>query len=158
MKSEVSTACRFLFLMLRSSNRISEPKLKKFTSKIEELLCERYKTHWHPQNPLLGSGFRCIRINNSAMDPIVLNAALLTGLSNTELSGLPEELTLWIDPNEVCFRIGENGSICDISEDMLKDMTTRAKEKASRQRAENLRKKENLLHSNILQAPTCVQC
>lgn len=159
MKSEVSTACRFLFLMLRRSNHISEPRLQKFTSKMEELLCERYKTHWHPQNPLLGSGFRCIRINHSAMDPIILDAAHLTGVSNTELSGFPEELTVWIDPNEVCFRIGENGSICDVNEDMLKDMTTtRAKEKSARSRQENLRKKESILHSNIIQAPTCVQC
>lgn len=163
MKNEVSTACRFLFLMLRRNNRISEPRLQQFTSKMEELLCERYKTHWHPQNPLLGSGFRCIRINHSGMDPIVRDAAHLTGLSKTELSILPEELTVWIDPDEVCFRIGENGSICDVSEDMLKDMTkTRAakaaKEKAARTKQENLRKKESILHSNIMPAPTCVQC
>jgi len=94
------------------------------------------------------------------MDPIILDAAHLTGVSNTELSAFPEELTVWIDPREVSFRIGENGSICDVNEDLLKDMTTtRSKEKSGRNQEKlNMRKKESILHTNVLQAPTCVQC
>lgn len=93
------------------------------------------------------------------MDPIILDAAYLTGVSNTELSAFPEELTVWIDPKEVSFRIGENGSICDVNEDLLRDMTTRSKEKSGRNQEKlNMRKKESILHTNVLQAPTCVQC
>lgn len=160
MKKEVNTACRFLFLMLRRTSQISEPRLEKFRSTMEKLLCERYETHWHPNNPLLGSGYRCIRINHS-MDPIISTAAGMVGVSNAELRALPEELTVWIDPNDVCFRIGENGSICDLNEDVLREMTGR-KERSPRnqERLNNLRKKENLLHSNrdILPVQTCVQC
>lgn len=160
MKKEVSTACRFLFLMLRRTSQISDPRLEKFRSTMEELLCERYKTHWHPSKPLLGSGFRCIRINHS-MDPIITAAARMVGVSNAELKALPEELTVWIDPNDVCFRIGENGSICDLNEDVLRDMTGR-KERSPRnqERLNNIRKKESLLHSNrdIMPVQTCVQC
>ncbi|XP_031549887.1 protein BTG2-like [Actinia tenebrosa] len=160
MKKEVNTACRFLFLMLRRTSQISEPRLEKFRSTMEELLCERYKTHWHPNNPLLGSGFRCIRINHS-MDPIIVAAARLVGVSHAELKAFPEELTVWIDPNDVCFRIGENGSICDVNEDVLRDMTGR-KERTPRnqERLNNIRKKESMLHSNrdIMPVQTCVQC
>lgn len=115
MKAEVDMACRFVTKMLRGSGKLSEKQLDMFHKKMREILCARYKHHWHPQNPLLGSGFRCIRINHS-LDPVIAEAAQASGLLNRELS-LPEELTLWIDPKSVAFRIGENGSICDLDLD-----------------------------------------
>lgn len=45
------------------------------------------------------------------MDPVVTEAAKVTGLTNIG-SFLPKEFTMWIDPNEVSYRFGEDGSIC----------------------------------------------
>jgi len=46
------------------------------------------------------------------MDPLLAKAGDLCGLSNTDLfEMLPNELTLWVDPKEVSYRIGEDGSI-----------------------------------------------
>lgn len=115
MKVEVDMACRFVTKMLRVSGKLSEKQLDAFHKKMREILCARYKHHWHPQNPLLGSGFRCIRINHD-LDPVIAEAAQASGLPNRDLT-LPEELTLWIDPKSVAFRIGENGSICDLDLD-----------------------------------------
>ncbi|XP_010219514.1 PREDICTED: protein BTG2 [Tinamus guttatus] len=79
-------------------------------------LAEHYKHHWFPEKPFKGSGYRCIRINHK-MDPIISKAASHIGLSLPQLYQLlPSELTLWVDPYEVSYRIGEDGSICVLYE------------------------------------------
>nr|XP_009933130.1 PREDICTED: protein BTG2 [Opisthocomus hoazin] len=79
-------------------------------------LAEHYKHHWFPEKPFKGSGYRCIRINHK-MDPIISKAASQIGLSVLQLYQLlPSELTLWVDPYEVSYRIGEDGSICVLYE------------------------------------------
>nr|XP_013802489.1 PREDICTED: protein BTG1 [Apteryx mantelli mantelli] len=86
-----------------------------------QLLClletlQHYKHHWFPEKPCKGSGYRCIRINHK-MDPLIGQAAQRIGLSSQELFQLlPSELTLWVDPYEVSYRIGEDGSICVLYE------------------------------------------
>lgn len=77
---------------------------------------EQYKHHWFPDRPCKGSGYRCIRINHK-MDPLVGRAGQRIGLSTQQLYVLlPSELTLWVDPFEVSYRIGEDGSICVLYE------------------------------------------
>ncbi|MEE6480326.1 hypothetical protein FKM82_012538 [Ascaphus truei] len=77
---------------------------------------EHYKHHWFPEKPCKGSGYRCIRINHK-MDPLIGQAAIRMGLSSHQLFKLlPSELTLWVDPYEVSYRIGEDGSICVLYE------------------------------------------
>ncbi|XP_025782203.1 protein BTG1 [Puma concolor] len=77
---------------------------------------KHYKHHWFPEKPCKGSGYRCIRINHK-MDPLIGQAAQRIGLSSQELFRLlPSELTLWVDPYEVSYRIGEDGSICVLYE------------------------------------------
>ena len=46
------------------------------------------------------------------MDPVIAQAAEVASLDSTQIhTTFPSELTLWIDPMEVSYRIGENGSI-----------------------------------------------
>ena len=53
------------------------------------------------------------------MDPLICQAAQRIGLSSQELFRfLPCELTLWVDPYEVSYRIGEDGSICVLYESL----------------------------------------
>lgn len=83
---------------------------------LPSLPTEQYKHHWFPDRPCKGSGYRCIRINHK-MDPLVGQAALRIGLTIQQLYQLlPSELTLWVDPFEVSYRIGEDGSICVLYE------------------------------------------
>nr|XP_006010295.1 PREDICTED: protein BTG3-like [Latimeria chalumnae] len=51
--------------------------------------------------------FRCIRVNKfQRVDPDLLKACKDSGVLYSDL-GLPKEITLWVDPWEVCCRYGE---------------------------------------------------
>lgn len=101
-------------LRMRQANPLPESQLQNFKGSLEDLLKVHYKSHWYPDVPTKGSGYRCIRINGK-MDPIIERAGVAVGLHPRTLRKmLPLELTMWIDPDEVSYRIGENGSICVI--------------------------------------------
>ncbi|KAJ8412215.1 hypothetical protein AAFF_G00144820 [Aldrovandia affinis] len=116
MVLEVTAAAGFVSRLLRTRGLLNEEQLQFFADGLQQTLSEHYQHHWFPDRPQKGSGYRCIRINHE-MDPIISKAAGRTGLSSQELFGLlPKELTLWVDPYEVCYRIGEDGSICVLYE------------------------------------------
>lgn len=110
--SRVAKLCeRTLITAQPCEDRIKEDNLFLFF-----YFVEHYKHHWFPEKPCKGSGYRCIRINHK-MDPLIGQAAQRIGLSSQELFQLlPSELTLWVDPYEVSYRIGEDGSICVLYE------------------------------------------
>ncbi|KAK3102198.1 hypothetical protein FSP39_009552 [Pinctada imbricata] len=111
MKKEIKSAVDFLSNILRISKRFTEDQISNFNSNLQNLLCLRYESHWFPEKPCKGSGFRCIRINHN-MDPVIKEAGQYSGISESQLhSLLPKELTMWVDPHDVSYRIGENGSI-----------------------------------------------
>lgn len=114
MRIEVNSAADFLMnlLRVRKANQLSESQLQHFKGSLEQILTRHFQCHWYPDVPTKGSGFRCIRINGK-MDPIIEKAGHAVGLNTVVLRKLlPLELTIWIDPDEVSYRIGENGTIC----------------------------------------------
>ena len=117
MKLELLSASNFLVHLIRLAKRnVTESQLGKFRESLIEVLRRRYRDHWFPEKPFKGSGYRCIRINGK-MDPVIAQAGDSCGLSAAFLhSTFPSELTMWIDPLEVSYRIGENGSICVLYE------------------------------------------
>lgn len=117
MKLELQSASNFLVHLIRLGRRnINENQLEKFRNALVEALRRRYRDHWFPEKPFKGSGYRCIRINGK-MDPVISQAGESCGLSPQLIHSIfPSELTMWIDPLEVSYRIGENGSICVLYE------------------------------------------
>lgn len=115
MKSEVDSAAGFLVNILRLNERsrdVHPQLLDSFRSRLTECLRNYYTNHWFPESPFRGSGYRCIRINGR-LDPVISLAGKSCGLPDSFLYSLfPAELTLWVDPHEVSYRIGENGSVC----------------------------------------------
>lgn len=117
MKLELQSAANFLIHLIRLGRRnIGENQLEKFRLALVEVLRRRYRDHWFPERPFKGSGYRCIRINGK-MDPVIMQAGEACGLSAQLIHAtFPSELTMWIDPLEVSYRIGENGSVCVLYE------------------------------------------
>lgn len=122
MQVEVSVALNFVISYLY--NKLPRRRVDMFGEQLEKGLKQKFKGHWYPDKPAKGSGFRCVRVNGEKVDPVIVAAAFESGLDIDEIKGyLPEELTLWIDPNEVSYRIGEKGQIKILFSDKVEDNT-----------------------------------
>lgn len=116
MKKEIRSAVNFLKNLLRTRN-VNDKYIDAFGRNLHEVLRVHYQQHWFPEKPHKGSAYRCLRTCCNRMDPLLAKAGALSGLGLTELHDLlPKELTIWIDPAEVSYRIGEEGSICVLYE------------------------------------------
>ena len=111
MRTEISNAAVFLSNLIRYKNPNAD-KLSSFRDSLEARFASSFTNHWFPERPLRGNAYRCIRIVNNRMDKLVAAAGADAGFSDDYLrSAFPQELTVWIDPFEVSYRIGEDGSI-----------------------------------------------
>jgi hypothetical protein len=100
-------------------------KVEQFKQCLQEALFERFHNHWFPEQPTKGQAYRCIRLNEWDRRDITLQKVCTQcGIDYKDLQ-LPVELTLWVDPDEVTCRFGENkGSHCLVAkfkEGELKD-------------------------------------
>ena len=113
MIEEINSAVDFLpKIMNFKFSHISRQTVERFIQSLVGVLCEHYNNHWFPEKPVKGSGYRCLRTVKNKMDPLLAKACVMSGLTQESLSQLlPAEFTMWIDPAEVSYRIGEEGSI-----------------------------------------------
>ncbi|KAF2349539.1 Anti-proliferative protein [Trinorchestia longiramus] len=120
MKTEIESATKFLVELMKTGSpscvKLSEEQFSKFRVIVVECLTNYYADHWFPEHPVKGSGYRCIRMNGK-VDPILARAGHIMGLAAQLIHSMfPAEFTMWVDPHEVSYRIGENGSICVLYE------------------------------------------
>ncbi|KAM4652532.1 protein BTG4 [Discoglossus pictus] len=110
MKEEIAATVVFLTMLVKKHEKLSKQKIDKFGAKLTTILFARYKSHWYTDNPAKGQAFRCIRINHSqAIDTVLERACAESNVEFNDL-GLPKEMTIWVDPFEVCCRYGEKNS------------------------------------------------
>ncbi|XP_061676252.1 maternal B9.15 protein [Syngnathoides biaculeatus] len=108
MKREVKAGVNFFKRLVVARGKLDEAKATLFADKLQQLLCDKYDGHWYPDCPSRGQAFRCIRINTAApKDEVLLKACEESELTLGDLC-LPPEVTVWIDPLEVCARSREN--------------------------------------------------
>uniref|UniRef100_A0A8D2LP78 BTG anti-proliferation factor 4 n=1 Tax=Varanus komodoensis TaxID=61221 RepID=A0A8D2LP78_VARKO len=110
MKDEIAATVFFITRLVKKHDRLSKQQVEKFASKLTTMLFERYKKHWYLDNPSKGQAFRCIRINQfQERDPLLEQVCAESNVDFNSL-GLPKELTVWVDPFEVCCRYGEKNA------------------------------------------------
>jgi len=114
MQKEVDSAVQFICGLIQARS-LSLDLVEAFRNVLCEVMYGRYKGHWFPDKPYKGSAYRCMRINSNSIDPLILNAAIQSGLSQAQLLQLlPHQLTIWVDPREVSYRFGEDGSVATL--------------------------------------------
>lgn len=120
MREEIAAAVVFVTRLIKQNDSIPKEKIEEFSTHLSATLIDKFKNHWYADEPTKGQGYRCIRINPAEpIDPVLDKVASHCGLQYTDLN-LPHELTLWVDPNEVCCRFGESqGAFCQLA--VLKD-------------------------------------
>ncbi|CAF1288022.1 unnamed protein product [Rotaria magnacalcarata] len=116
MQFEVSVALNFLIAYLY--NKLPRRRVNMLGEQMLEHLRIKFQGHWYPERPTKGSAYRSIRISKEKVDKVLINAANDVGLDLQEiLDTLPNDLTIWIDPGEVSYRIGEKGPVKILYED-----------------------------------------
>ena len=127
MHVEVSVALNFVISYLY--NKLPRRRVDIFGDELQKQLKKKFEGHWYPEKPFKGSAFRCIRVSGVNMDPVMENAARDCGLSIDEIKEyLPADLTLWIDPCEVSYRIGEKGQAKILYSDKAAQIQSRVNE------------------------------
>ncbi|KAG9486165.1 protein BTG3 isoform X2 [Eleutherodactylus coqui] len=107
MKDEISAVVFFLSKLLKNNNKLGKEEIEVFSEELSKILHDKYINHWYPESPAKGQAYRCIRVNRvQGVDPDLQKACFNSGLLYEDL-GLPREMTLWVDPCEVCCRYGE---------------------------------------------------
>ncbi|NXJ17458.1 B910 protein, partial [Dicrurus megarhynchus] len=107
MKDEIAAVVFFITKLVKREGKLSKDEVEKFAARLTTVLFEKYKNHWYLDSPCRGQAFRCIRINKQQpQDPLLEQACAESGVDFQQM-GLPEELTVWVDPFEVSCRYGE---------------------------------------------------
>ncbi|KAL8163334.1 UNVERIFIED_CONTAM: transducer of ERBB2 [Gekko kuhli] len=109
MQLEIQVALNFIISYLY--NKLPRRRVNIFGEELERLLKKKYEGHWYPEKPYKGSGFRCIHVGEK-VDPVIEQASKESGLDIDDVRGnLPQDLSVWIDPFEVSYQIGEKGPV-----------------------------------------------
>uniref|UniRef100_A0A7M5X3Z0 Anti-proliferative protein domain-containing protein n=1 Tax=Clytia hemisphaerica TaxID=252671 RepID=A0A7M5X3Z0_9CNID len=113
MEHEVEAGVSLILRFVQNSTlkKTNTHGLQSFKERLIKAIIEMYTGHWYPDRPMKGSAFRCLRINQNGSESLIEKTA-----KNCDavwiVESLPKEFTVWIDPSEVSYRIGEEGSIC----------------------------------------------
>ncbi|CAL8264862.1 protein Tob1 [Gadus morhua] len=109
MQLEIQVALNFLISYLY--NKLPRRRVNTFGEELQRQLEAKFKGHWYPDRPSKGSGYRCLQVGVK-VDPVVEQAARQSGLDLADVRhNLPQDLSVWIDPYEVSYQIGDKGPV-----------------------------------------------
>ncbi|KAH8333439.1 hypothetical protein KR067_005103 [Drosophila pandora] len=109
MHIEIQIALNFVISYLY--NKLPRRRVNIFGEELEKALGEKFLGHWYPEKPFKGSAYRCLKTGDP-IDSVLERAARESGVPICDvLENLPNELSVWVDPGEVSFRIGEKGAV-----------------------------------------------
>jgi protein Tob/BTG len=110
MHVEIQVALNFLISFLY--NKLPRRRVNQFGEELENALKIKFEGHWYPEKPYKGSAYRCVRCS-PPLDPTVFEtAARASGMDLSDIQeNLPQELSIWVDPGEVSYRMSEKGPV-----------------------------------------------
>ena len=113
MKYEIEAGINLILRFVQNSslNPNNNQSLQSFKDDLFKEIHTFYTGHWYPERPMKGSAYRCLRINQNGSESLIEKTAKKCK-AEWIVASLPKEFSIWIDPHEVSYRIGEEGSIC----------------------------------------------
>lgn len=109
MHVEIQVALNFLISFLY--NKLPRRRVNQFGEELEAALKAKFANHWYPDQPAKGSAYRCLKTANP-LDPVFEIAARNCGLELIDIQEyLPSELTIWVEPGEVSYRMSEKSPV-----------------------------------------------
>ena len=109
MNVEIQVALNFLIAFLY--NKLPRRRVNQFGEELDAALKIKFEGHWYPEKPYKGSAFRCVK-TTPPLDPVFEIAAREAGMDISDIQeNLPQELSIWIDPGEVSYRMSEKGPV-----------------------------------------------
>uniref|UniRef100_A0A914UTT7 Anti-proliferative protein domain-containing protein n=1 Tax=Plectus sambesii TaxID=2011161 RepID=A0A914UTT7_9BILA len=105
IQEAVNFIARFLF------DKIPRRKVCLFVEQLANFLALKFHDHWFVDEPHKEMTFRALHVNvRGVSEPLLGVAASSVGLDREEIMQfLASELTIWINPGMVCYRVGEHG-------------------------------------------------
>ncbi|MBN3310329.1 ZPLD1 protein, partial [Amia calva] len=102
MKEEIAATVFFITRLAKRHGKLPRKSSERLAVELTAILFDRYRTHWYPEKPEKGQAFRCMRMNKWQLRDPVLEQACWQSDVDYEDMGLPKEITIWVDPGEVC--------------------------------------------------------
>ena len=123
MLQEIDKAIVFLSSYLY--NKLPRRRVDQLVEFLRIEMKAAFRLHWHPQNPELGTAYRCLKFDES-VDPMVARCARKSGIPENEiLASLPTDLHVWVDPGLVSYRTGETETVHYLFPDQKVEYTER---------------------------------
>ncbi|KAJ1667995.1 hypothetical protein IW140_002428 [Coemansia sp. RSA 1813] len=134
MHTEIENAAGFWVKHIPDASLAAERK-EALRLALIDVLCEKYKGHWNPEQTAAGSGYRSL-CNWRSLDGSLVEAAMRANVSIALLERLmPRDIVVWCDPHNVTYRVGDHGTVYTIYEDkrgLLECMKKNMAEKVSK--------------------------
>merc|ERR1712212_1365947 len=91
MRDEVNSAVNFLSNYLSTKPGLSFEQIELFRDNLVFLITERFQNHWHPSKPLKGNAYRCLNVDSTTVDPVIVKASftIIRRFIGTTLNTIP---------------------------------------------------------------------
>lgn len=118
MRTEIEYAVTFIADIVREKLvNASQERIDTLKETLTTVLNERFQGHWYPDKPMKGSAYRCLNIcvDENSVDQVLDQTFSDSGFTLEDLLNVFDRgLDLWVDPNDVCCRLGSKGAIFPI--------------------------------------------
>jgi len=99
MLQELEAASWWWATQMRRS-RLSAEQISTFQRALKSFMRDKYKNHWHEDQPQRGSAYRCITHDMYGLDPVLSKAAAVASIQDIK-HRIPLDVTMWVDPTDV---------------------------------------------------------
>lgn len=106
---EIQVAVKFIVSCMYG--KLPRRRADLFAEELSAAIQTKFQGHWYADQPTKGSAYRCLHFTSKEVDPVFNKASESAGIAFSEISTyIPSELSVWVDPGEVSYQIGEKGT------------------------------------------------